>query len=577
MLLVKFFAESDSTSISNYAEYVTNICKTLYDSGLVTEYDYDGKWGDELEDSIEEVEENIWVWNIKFCDKTTCGKFSLFFEFGTYSCSTQFTVKIYSDDYIPSPTDKYLEQLKLTIKKEIKSDWEKIVWLVDEDAATLSVSLYPIIYSVENLARQLINEVMTKEYGITWWDRFVPISIKEKHQNRFVVYKQSVPNFNNIDERLLTIDIADLQKIFTYCSKKWKPAPDADIDRYLSELTALTNERIIEKIKSNSEIELDLWLEHFSKYLPVDFLERFEDFSKDRNHVAHNKLLDRNIHGKILANAKHLEKDLVTALEKVDKIVVSKEQKEIIAKETYRLEQEALAHEHRIMEQEANISVRDQTEIIEFINEFLYEKYSIILDNIRFRDDIELSEFTEIEDAQYSGTLFDITYKISQETVSVEYHIDCLDDEPGSESVCRVGINDKFIDISYSNGEAEFNDDVGCYVPITQDEILEDIDLAEWVTDYIGIHFENLREKVDSDMYSIIKDGGISPILEFGCWECGEPYICIDDEYAPFGTCLNCGAHNDIVKCDRCEQYFEGEDNGEFNLCENCEYDIERQ
>lgn len=56
MLLVKFFAEADSTSISNYAEYVINICKALYDSGLVTEYEYNSKWGDEIEDSIEELE-----------------------------------------------------------------------------------------------------------------------------------------------------------------------------------------------------------------------------------------------------------------------------------------------------------------------------------------------------------------------------------------------------------------------------------------------------------------------------------------------------------------------------------------
>lgn len=39
MLLVKFFAESASVSISNYSDYITGICKALYDSGLVTEYE----------------------------------------------------------------------------------------------------------------------------------------------------------------------------------------------------------------------------------------------------------------------------------------------------------------------------------------------------------------------------------------------------------------------------------------------------------------------------------------------------------------------------------------------------------
>ena len=87
-----------------------------------------------------------------------------------------------------------------------------------------------------------------------------------------------------------------------------------------------------------------------------------------------------------------------------------------------------------------------------------------------------------------------------------------------------------------------------------------------------------LREKVDSEMFSIIKDGGSSPLAEFSCWECGEEYICIDENYGALGQCLNCGEMNDICFCDRCESYFEGTaDEDGPNFCENCLEDFNKE
>ena len=72
---------------------------------------------------------------------------------------------------------------------ELKREWKKIVWLVDKDSACLSSSLYPDIYNVENLARQLINDLLTKEYGIYWWEKFVSSIINDKYLSRYSGYK----------------------------------------------------------------------------------------------------------------------------------------------------------------------------------------------------------------------------------------------------------------------------------------------------------------------------------------------------------------------------------------------------
>ena len=114
-------------------------------------------------------------------------------------------------------------------------------------------------------------------------------------------------------------------------------------------------------------------------------------------------------------------------------------------------------------------------------------------------------------------------------------------------------------------------------MPATKDEFyLTDIEeLLEEFHYFIDTFFENMRQKVDLDMYSIIKDGGNSPVAEgVFCYECGEEYICISESYGEYGRCLNCGEINNIDECERCGCYFQLEDLNTDDdyplLCENC-------
>lgn len=70
---------------------------------------------------------------------------------------------------------------------------------------------------------------MTKEYGVTWWESFVPYSIKNKHRVRSGEYKSKEPAFNNVDERLMSIDIDDLGEIIRTVRYKWVPEYSEDI------------------------------------------------------------------------------------------------------------------------------------------------------------------------------------------------------------------------------------------------------------------------------------------------------------------------------------------------------------
>lgn len=563
--------------------YIENVVTELQKKGLITKIEYSPAQCDFGDDScLIEVEDTFYVANFIYSKDDKENHWQIAFEYGTYNSCSQLQIKILSADYELNVADNYLEQLKFAIKLLVKPNWEKIIWLMDKDSEQLSIALYPRIYRVENLARQLISEIMTKEYGFEWWDTYVPLTIKNKHMGRLGGYKSITPGFANVDERLMSIDIGDLNSIITLKEKKWNPAFIPEISSFLNEQSDMKLERMKTLLSAQMIVSIDLWVEQFSKYLSEDFIKDFKTFELNRNHIVHNKLIDRSAYGSISNSISTVEAELIKALAKIEQVVVSKEQRE--AREQQRaIEQEEMEVALKdIMESEAGVKIRNSQEIIEVYEEQLFIFHSELQEYLRFRNDLEIGEYKSIEND--TGILFEIRYKVNDESAIVSYSIECMDDSQGSESVVAVNImvgeNVFSKDIAYTNGEISFNSHQSCYMPETQDSIsMEDLSaLKEGAVDFLNEQFENLREKVDSEMFSIIKDGGNSPLAEFSCWECGGEYICIDENYGALGQCLNCGEMNDICFCDRCESYFEGTaDEDGPNFCENCLEDFNKE
>jgi hypothetical protein len=581
--MVNFLMINSNIQSADMFGYIENVVTELLKKGLITKIEYSSAQCDFGDAScVIEVEDTIYVTNFIYSKDDKESHWQIAFEYGTYNSCSQLQIKIFSADYELTVEDNYLEQLKFAIKLLVKPNWEKIIWLMDKDSEQLSIALYPRIYRVENLARQLISEIMTKEYGFEWWDTYVPLTIKNKHMGRLGGYKSITPGFANVDERLMSIDIGDLNSIITLKEKKWNPAFIPEISSFLNEQSDMKLERMKTLLSAQMIVSIDLWVEQFSKYLSEDFIKDFKTFELNRNHIVHNKLIDRSAYGSISNSISTVEAELIKALAKIEQVVVSKEQRE--AREQQRaIEQEEMEVALKdIMESEAGVKIRNSQEIIEVYEEQLFIFHSELQEYLRFRNDLEIGEYKSIEND--TGILFEIRYKINDESAVVSYSIECMDDSQGSESVVAVNImvgeNVFSKDIAYTNGEISFNSHQSCYMPETQDSIsMEDLSaLKEGAVDFLNEQFENLREKVDSEMFSIIKDGGNSPLAEFSCWECGGEYICIDENYGTLGQCLNCGEMNDICLCDRCESYFEGTaDEDGPNFCENCLDDFDKE
>ena len=119
-------------------------------------------------------------------------------------------------------------------------------------------------------------------------------------------------------------------------------------------------------------------------------------------------------------------------------MVVSKEQRE--AREQQRaIEQEEMEVALKdIMESEAGVKIRNSQEIIEVYEEQLFIFHSELQEYLRFRNDLEIGEYKSIEND--TGILFEIRYKVNDESAIVSYSIECMDDSQGSEIIVAVNI-----------------------------------------------------------------------------------------------------------------------------------------
>lgn len=571
MELVKFIAVGEKQVISDYYEYVYRILDELHKQGYICDY---------------RVETSDVECPSRFCISTHKDEYivDLVFEFNTFKNVKQLMIDISSENYEVEINKSYLEGFKLYIKKIIIKDWEKIVWLYDADAYILSGELYSRFYVTENKIRRFINEFMVKTFGVNWWDILPDQTIKDKYNSRYAGYKTVVPGFNNVDNHLLSVDVGDLFKVLTMKIMMWTPTYDVDIENALSGVTTVNECKIIEKIKKQLTVKEDFWEKYFKDYFDDDFPKSYRTFEINRNHVAHNKILDRVGYNNIRRSINEIDKIFDYALVKLSRNEKSIEQ----------LQVEAQKYKELLIETKQNdsgISIRNREEIISVFEESLEEKFVDIEEALRFREDIAISGMG-FDCNNLSGVLFSANSKVYNKKLDFLYFMDINDDE-GSESIltitclCRQNGDDEArllenfkVYISYTNGEVEYNNEEGYYMPVTNEGISEsDLDdYLDKVVDFINVELESLKEYADSISYERMKDGGTLPIADgVYCDECEEEYICIDEGIAEVGICLNCGAHYKISVCERCGQYFIDYEDTEIKICDQCKAYYDRE
>ena len=563
--LVEFVAIAEERVIDDFNSYMMEFQNFLVESGVIDAEDVDGQFYSLTEVPLYVIDfhSEEYIWEIRV-------------EFSTYEKNYELMVSIQSENYIVSLENEYLERLNKIVKKFIKTKHKKIFWLYDSESEFLASDLYPRIFKVENLARKFITMVMNRKFGIHWW-KLVSPKIQEKHKSRLSGYKAIVGNFKDVDERLMSIDTGDLVDILSNKVMKWVPSEE-NINK-LSK-NNLHSENLY-KIMQRQEFEKnDWWKMIFSAFLPENFRKAFGEFEANRNHIAHNKLIDRSAYKNILHSIDVVQEALLCGIQKMSSEFKSEERKEVEVE--YELLEEELSLSEIILElkeSESGVLTRNSNQILALFNDELSRLYDSIEESFRFSEYLNFSDYTEIENCNSNSVVFEIQNKIDGYIISFEANTD-INDYEGSQSFLYLEYKkdgssslEEIGSVSYNYGEVEFNEFQGNYMPIQMDGISEHelTRLGKRLVDIINTEFTDYKEKVESYRYSIIKDGGPDPILDLPCQECGEEWICVDENITDLGRCLNCGEINEVTECERCgRKDFGSPSEDEPFLCEDC-------
>ena len=561
--LVEFVAVAEEKVVENFDSYMMEFQNYLVESGIIDAEEVDRQFYSLTEVPLYLIDfhSGEYIWRIGV-------------EYSTYEKNYELMVSIQSENYIISTENEYLERLKRIVKNFIKTKHKKIFWLYDSESEYLATDLYPKVFTVENLARKFITLVMNRKFGIHWW-KLVSLKIQEKHKSRFGGYKAIIDNFKDVDERLMSIDTGDLHDILSNKVMKWESS-----EENIMELTQpnLHSENLAKILQRQQVVYSDWWQTIFSPLLPESFLSEFKDFELNRNHIAHNKLIDKAAYKSILHSIDVVQKALDCGLEKMSLELKSKE---VLKEEEFELLQEVLMSERNLelKEIESGVIIRNSNQILALFNDELSRLYESIEESFRFSEYLNFSDYTELENCNSNSVVFEIQNKIDGYVISFEANTD-INDYEGSQSFLYLEYKkdgssslEEIGSVSYDYGEVEFNEFQGNYMPIQMDGISEHemSRLGEKIVDIINSEFTDYKEIAESSKYSIIKDGGPDPILDLPCQECGEEWICVDETITDFGRCLNCGEINEVTECEHCGRNdFGSPSEDEPFLCEEC-------
>jgi hypothetical protein len=216
-----------------------------------------------------------------------------------------------------------LEDFRVLLKSvrkilaKISGDQPEILW--NDIGTQLSCEAYPILHEIENTLRKLITKFMLTTVGITWTTATVPQEIIRSLKDKTDTTDIRPQNY---------LHKTDFIQLSTFLFKEY---PTANSEELI---------KVLRKANDFSELSFDAfkkmvpqsnWDRYFSPVVDCesDYLKtRWEKLYKLRCKIAHNRFIDENEFDEIRRIAEEIKPKLLKAIEKLDDIHVSPEQKE---------------------------------------------------------------------------------------------------------------------------------------------------------------------------------------------------------------------------------------------------------
>ena len=439
-------------------------------------------------------------------------EYTVIFQMDTYEWNRQFTIKIgYSQIRVGIPVpqmsekiagyDHFLEKLKISIKNSLIRDWYKCVWIKDNQSLELSRDVYSDIYMAENELRAFVSRIMIEHFGIDWHDRPEFYKLKASIEENAVIIKRNVPNFNNIDVNLYTVTLEKLMDtvMLDVYSDAMQDSPE--MQKLIKERIFATTQ--LDKMKSALDFlknryvkKYNIWEKFFKPLIadPVKWEELLTSFIANRNHVAHNKLLDYMSKETMLSDTREFRRFIREAVIKFDEENCSEEVEETLQAIADQREYEQEAR-MEIIESESGVKIRSRKEILKLFQDTIDEIYTDAVNKVYFDEGIEVLGECKLQDMVDEQLLFSVTVRSGKELEI--YGVIDIDDSEGTASVMQIRVynaDENIVngDIEYVNGEAEYNIEQTSHMPVVMDSY--DDGNAEIIKNAVDEFLERERE-----------------------------------------------------------------------------------
>ena len=193
----------------------------------------------------------------------------------------------------------------------------EILW--NDLSSQLSCEAYPILHEIENILRKLITKFMLTTVGGAWTKDTVPKEVADSLKD-----KKSIPTQNYLHE-------TDFIQLSNFLFKEYSTA---------------NSKKLVEKLRKANDIsELSIfdlkemvpqsnWERYFSPVVDCtsEYLEnRWEKLYELRCIVAHNRFINESEFEEIRRITEEIKIKLLSAIENLDKVHVSEDQKEEVA------------------------------------------------------------------------------------------------------------------------------------------------------------------------------------------------------------------------------------------------------
>ncbi|ASK61343.1 hypothetical protein CFK37_03725 [Virgibacillus phasianinus] len=374
--------------------------------------------------------------------------------------------------------DKPFYELKILLKNTLRPLSEKVYWIYDEQNEKQSQELYQLTNKAENSFRVLIVHFMTFKYGLDWWEH---ISKKIKKEDRIEGYQRVLTDLKDISLDMYSLDIKDLTRLveseytfdvnFTIDIKNhYELTTDKEIVR--KTLRKTLKELIDKPFEYDLKSEKGFWKNELSAFFndPENFKSKWDRLSNDRNHIAHNKIIDLNMYTIMKRNSEYVISELEEAIINVSRSEVTQEEADF--RETMH---QVMVEETKIRDVEGTgVGILTSKQIEDVFLEYLQENILLPADDmLYFCEALQSYTIEETPDITNPQKIIEVIgYHEESLTLSIlNCHID--EDEGGeSELTLQFEIDSKSEEftLTYKNTTVILNED-NVYMIETEGEL----------------------------------------------------------------------------------------------------------